>query len=115
MDVNAIDLTGAGDETAELEVLAADNVKRVVRAAQRAEPVGDLRVPRAEDRLAPGRHLSGRASYEAGSPPATRCRPGGAGLIQTRDPSVLDLQPRSLRREPSTSSHGAPLACARSR
>ena len=32
MDVNAIDVTGAGDETTELEVLAADNVKRVVRA-----------------------------------------------------------------------------------
>jgi len=32
MDVNAIDLTGFGPEAAELEVLAADNVKRVVRA-----------------------------------------------------------------------------------
>ena len=32
MDVNAIDLTGAGDETRDLEVLAADNVKRVVRS-----------------------------------------------------------------------------------
>ena len=57
MDVNAIDVTGAGDEGAELEVLAADNVKRVVRAGERAEPVGDLGVPRAEDRLAPGGHL----------------------------------------------------------
>lgn len=38
MDVNAIDVTGAGDETAELEVLAADNVKRVVRAGGEQSP-----------------------------------------------------------------------------
>ncbi len=38
MDVNAIDLTGAGDETRELEVLAADNVKRVVRARGEQSP-----------------------------------------------------------------------------
>ncbi len=38
MDVNAIDLTGAGDETTELEVLAADNVKRVVRAGSGQSP-----------------------------------------------------------------------------
>jgi acyl-CoA reductase-like NAD-dependent aldehyde dehydrogenase len=31
MDVNALDLTGADDDSAELERLAADNVKRVVR------------------------------------------------------------------------------------
>ncbi len=33
MDVNAIDLTGADGELAELERLAAENVKRVVRGA----------------------------------------------------------------------------------
>ena len=38
MDVNAIDLTGAGNETTELEVLAADNVKRVVRAGSEQSP-----------------------------------------------------------------------------
>ena len=38
MDVNAIDLTGAGDDTAELEILAADNVKRIVRAAGEQSP-----------------------------------------------------------------------------
>jgi len=38
MDVNAIDVTGAGDETTELEVLAADNVKRVVRAGSEQSP-----------------------------------------------------------------------------
>ncbi len=38
MDVNAIDVTGAGSETAELEVLAADNVKRVVKAADGQSP-----------------------------------------------------------------------------
>ncbi len=31
MDVNAIDLTGAGPSAADLEVAAADNVKRVLR------------------------------------------------------------------------------------
>ncbi len=38
MDVNAIDVTGAGEDTAELEVLAADNVKRVVRAGSEQSP-----------------------------------------------------------------------------
>ena len=33
MDVNAIDVTGADGDVAELERLAAENVKRVVRAA----------------------------------------------------------------------------------
>ncbi len=33
MDVNAIDLTGAHDDVAELQRLAADNVKRVVRSS----------------------------------------------------------------------------------
>ena len=56
MDVNAIDVTGADGLAPELEKLAAENVKRVVRgAADGAEPVGDRRLPRAEDRLAPDR------------------------------------------------------------
>jgi acyl-CoA reductase-like NAD-dependent aldehyde dehydrogenase len=38
MDVNAIDVTGAGEESTELEVLAADNVKRVVRAGPGQSP-----------------------------------------------------------------------------
>jgi len=38
MDVNAIDVTGADDATAELERLAADNVKRVVRARSEQSP-----------------------------------------------------------------------------
>ena len=38
MDVNAIDVTGAGDDTAELERAAADNVKRVVRAREDRSP-----------------------------------------------------------------------------
>ena len=33
MDVNAIDVTGADGTTAELERLAAENVKRVVRSS----------------------------------------------------------------------------------
>ncbi len=33
MDVNAVDLTGAGDDTTELERAAADNVKRVARGS----------------------------------------------------------------------------------
>ena len=37
MDVNAIDLTGADETTAELERLAAENVKRVVRSSPDAQ------------------------------------------------------------------------------
>ncbi len=38
MDVNAIDVTGADGDEAELEVLAAENVKRVVRAREDRSP-----------------------------------------------------------------------------
>lgn len=41
MDVNAIDLTGV-DETAELELLAAENVKRVVRSSAAGYGLDDL-------------------------------------------------------------------------
>ena len=60
MDVNAIDVTGAGD--GDRRARGARRRQRQARrpGRQRAEPVGDLRVPRAEDRLAPGRHLSFR-------------------------------------------------------
>ncbi len=43
MDVNAIDLTGAGDDAAaELERLAADNVKRVVRGPATGQSVWEI-------------------------------------------------------------------------
>ena len=65
MDVNAIDLTGADGLRAELERAAADNVKRVVHGAPDApEPLRDLGVPRAEDRLAPDRRLRERLQVE---------------------------------------------------
>ncbi len=59
MDVNAIDLTGADGLRAELETAAAENVKRIVRGNAR-QPVAPrhLVVPRAEDGLAPDRHMS---------------------------------------------------------
>jgi acyl-CoA reductase-like NAD-dependent aldehyde dehydrogenase len=38
MDVNAIDVTGANGDVAELEALAAENVKRVVRAREDRSP-----------------------------------------------------------------------------
>jgi hypothetical protein len=38
MDVNAIDVTGADGDVAALEVLAAENVKRVVRAREEQSP-----------------------------------------------------------------------------
>jgi acyl-CoA reductase-like NAD-dependent aldehyde dehydrogenase len=38
MDVNAVDLAGAGEDRAELEKLAADNVKRVVRNGDGQSP-----------------------------------------------------------------------------
>ena len=75
MDVNAIDLTGAGDDAAELERLAADNVKRVVHGARRAEPVGDPGVPRAEDRLASRRGLSWPRSSGSASADPGRANP----------------------------------------
>jgi acyl-CoA reductase-like NAD-dependent aldehyde dehydrogenase len=37
MDVNALDVTGADGQTAELERLAADNVKRIVRGSSEAQ------------------------------------------------------------------------------
>ena len=59
MDVNAIDLTGADGTAAELERLAADNVKRVVHGtADEQSPWDDLDVPRAQDRLAPDRAVA---------------------------------------------------------
>ena len=46
-------------QVAELERLAAENVKRVVHGdGRRPEPVGDRRLPRAEDGLAPDRPLA---------------------------------------------------------
>jgi acyl-CoA reductase-like NAD-dependent aldehyde dehydrogenase len=43
MDVNALDLTGAdGDAAAELELLAADNVKRVVRGSATGQSVWEI-------------------------------------------------------------------------
>ena len=60
MDVNAIDVTGADGDVAALEVLAAENVKRVVRAREDREPVGDRGLHGAEDGLAPDRALKAR-------------------------------------------------------
>jgi acyl-CoA reductase-like NAD-dependent aldehyde dehydrogenase len=42
MDVNAIDLTGAGGESAELERLAAENVKRVARGSADGQSLADV-------------------------------------------------------------------------
>ena len=60
MDVNAIDLTGANGTAADLERLAADNVKRVVHGtADRVVPVENAaaverRIPQARTTLVPG-------------------------------------------------------------
>jgi acyl-CoA reductase-like NAD-dependent aldehyde dehydrogenase len=42
MDVNAIDLTGVADDGVDLERLAAENVKRVVRGAPDGQSLGEL-------------------------------------------------------------------------
>ena len=42
MDVNAIDLTGADGQSAELERLAAENVKRVVRGADDDQSLAEI-------------------------------------------------------------------------
>ena len=61
MDVNAIDVTGADGDVAALEVLAAENVKRVVRAREDRSPWEIARVHGAEDGLAPDRALIARS------------------------------------------------------
>ena len=67
MDVNALDLCGADGAAAELEQLAAENVKRVVHGrCRRPEPVGDRELPRAQDRLAPDRPVTARYATGAG-------------------------------------------------
>ena len=59
MDVNAIDVTGADGLRAELEVAAAENVKRVVAGKPDGQSLYEhLGVPRAEDGLAPDRRMS---------------------------------------------------------
>ena len=56
MDVNAIDITGADGHAPELEqARRRERQARRPRRARRAEPLGDRRLPRAEDRLAPDR------------------------------------------------------------
>jgi len=75
MDVNAIDLTGANGDAAELERLAADNVKRVVRGrTRRSEPVGGGCLPRAQDRLAPDRRLATRSARRSCSARPGTCK-----------------------------------------
>ena len=69
MDVNAIDLTGADGLRADLE-----RRRGREREARRAGPAGqpvavrDLRVPRAEDRLAPDRHMSAFGHWDEVAP-----------------------------------------------
>ena len=57
MDVNALDLAGVVGDSTELERLAADNVKRVVRNGDGLFPLACGGFPRAEDRLASDRRL----------------------------------------------------------
>ena len=42
MDVNAIDLTGVAEDGADLERLAAENVKRVVRGSSNSQSLDDV-------------------------------------------------------------------------
>ena len=59
MDVNALDLTGADGDSADLERAAADEREASrARRGGRPEPVGHRRVPRAQDGLAPGRPVT---------------------------------------------------------
>ena len=91
MDVNAIDVTGAGDRDR-----GARDPRRRQREAgrqgrQRAEPVGDLCVSRDEDRVASGRHLSFR-DWESVSL-KLRCRQDASFLRASRDPE--EARPRA--------------------
>ena len=89
-DVNAIDLTGANGDVAELERLAAGQRQADrARDACRREPVGDRAAGRDEDRLAPGRRLiqRGRGASTPSTTPNTRCPPISWTIV-----------PRSVRR-----------------
>ena len=67
MDVNAIDVSGADGQRAELERAGRrQRQARRPRRAGRAEPVGDRRLPRAEDRLAPGRAVAPSETWPGG-------------------------------------------------
>ena len=57
MDVNAIDLAGVDGDRAELERLAADNVKRVVANGDGQSPYHAAAYLELEDRLASDRRL----------------------------------------------------------
>ena len=92
--------------------LAAENVKRVVRGEpDGAEPVGDRRLPRAEDRLAPDRHLSSpvaslasdrrRAASARRSPRETGSRSSRSSPTPTR---LERPRSRAPRGSPSTAS-----------
>ena len=65
MDVNAIDVTGAGDDDCGARDPRGRQREAGREGGQRAEPVGDLCVSRAEDRVAPGGHLV-RAVHASG-------------------------------------------------
>jgi hypothetical protein len=90
MDVNALDVTGVpADLTAQVEELAAENVKRVHRRAgrgpvqrRRPEPVRDHRAHGVQDRVAPDGGLTEAASRPPGSPR----RPPACGAL---DPLVI--------------------------
>ena len=64
MDVNAIDLTGAERRPRRARARGGrERQARRPRGAGRAEPLGDRALPRAEDRLAPGRALTSSAVW----------------------------------------------------
>ncbi len=121
-DVNAIDLTGADPAgRAELERLAAGNVKRVFAAGPaRAEDDRGRRglgggagraavagLPGDQDRLAPGRHLASRPSQPA---PSRGSWPGGRWWRRTGDGRAAPVRPGSRYPpcRPRSATTGAP-------
>ena len=96
-DVNAIDITGADGDVAELErARRREREARRARDARRREPVGDRADARDEDRLASGRGLTPRRS-----PPGVRPR------IGRRDAGVTVLRTASGRFGQERAQHDA--------
>ena len=111
MDVNAIDLTGADGDAAELErARGRERQARRPRPRRRAEPVGDRGVPRAQDRLAPDRPLS-RVVLSRGSrtPPAESSSPPARWPAPRRPAAGLARSPRRCNRRASV-----PRSCSAS-
>ena len=108
MDVNAIDLTGANGARARARAARRrQRQARRPRHRRRAEPVDDLEVPRAQDRLASDRAV-GEYIRVLSRDTARRRRPLKAGSLRSAGSSTQGGRlSRALRRSPGAASRSA--------